>query len=372
VIKLFNVNMPSSAGAALVQTLNSGYIGQGQKVEEFERTFATFIGWPHVASVNSCTSALTLALELAGAGRPHSAVITTPMTCSATNLPILHLGAEPVFADIDAGTGLISIDSVEELLRKHRNVRAIMATDWGGAPVDVAALMDLGKHYDVKVIVDGAHAFGTAHNAMPDFICYSFQAIKHITTGDGGMLVCRNEGDLARARLLRWFGIDRDHSAEDSRINEDITEAGYKFHMNDLAATLGTVQLRTALQVLHRHERIRGYYQRHIMDEVGKPPANNGSSWLYTLRFSNRNIRDRFKRWMAGSDIQVSQVHRRNDEYTVFKKYPHDDLVGLDEFTQGMVCIPIHPDLSDDQMKAVVAATNTFIKTKVKVAVRLK
>jgi perosamine synthetase len=216
-IPLFKVHMPKEVDKPLLEVLHSGYITQGEKVEQFEKKFADMMQYKHVVSVNSGTSALTLALRLAGVGYGDE-VVTTPMTCTATNLPILSLGAKPVFADVDSETGLIDPASV--LTKITKKTKAIMAVDWGGSPVDVRALMDIGRRYDLRVIVDAAHAIGTHHNGEADFVCYSLQAIKHITTVDGGVLACKSPDAYHRGKVLRWFGIDREAPSTDTRMTK--------------------------------------------------------------------------------------------------------------------------------------------------------
>lgn len=366
-IPLFKVFMPQEVDAPLLETLHSGYITQGKKVDEFEKRFEALYGYP-VVSVNSGTSALTLALRLANVGY-RDQVITTPMTCSATNLPILSLGAEPIFADVNPETGLIDPADVER--RITPDTKAIMAVDWGGLPVDVRTLMDIAAKHNLKLIVDAAHAIGVEHNAEADFVCYSLQAIKHITTVDGGLLICKNEADHDRAKKLRWFGINRDSNSLDSRIEEDITEWGYKFHMNDVAATIGLVQLDHVASVVRAHQANAAYYSAEIDRQFYKHPPLEGSFWLYTLQLPTRQLRDEFKVFMFERGIQVSQVHKRNDQYTVFKRFAERyeplaganipiDYLGVDKFAGRMICIPVHAGLSQEDLHKVVQACNSF------------
>jgi dTDP-4-amino-4,6-dideoxygalactose transaminase len=370
-IPLFTVNMPESVDKPLLETLHSGYITQGPKVEEFEDLLRAYFR-ANALTVNSGTSALTLAMRLADIG-PGDKVITTPMTCSATNLPILSLGAEPIFADLDHETGLISPKSVEHILKNGPRVKAIVAVDWGGTPVDSLTLAGLAKHYGVKLIIDSAHSFGAPHtiNPLADFVCFSLQAIKHSTTVDGGVILCRNDKDFLRGKKLRWFGIDRDADSLDSRISEDIEEWGYKFHMSDVTATIGIEQMKHLQVTLAKHQLIAHYYDQKICKCYGKPPVGQGAYWLYTLRLPNKRARDDFKQFMHDKGIMTSQVHRRNDEYTVFKPFAvrYEPSAGMDvpaeypgvsKFSNTMVCIPIHTALSDDDIQTIIDACNQF------------
>lgn len=357
-INLFKVHMPDAVDEPLLAVLHSGYITQGSKVEEFEQAFGKLVGDPKVVTVNSGTSALTLALRLAGV-KAGDEVITTPMTCSATNLPILSLSATPVFADIDPLTGLIRPGDIEGRITPH--TKAIMAVDWGGMPVDVAALQDIADRWHLKLIVDAAHAMGTVHNAQADFFCFSLQAIKHITTVDGGLLICKDEADYERAKRLRWFGINRNAKSLDSRIDEDIEEWGYKFHMNDVAATIGIVQLQFVHDVVRKHLDNASFYNEYLSRFYRRPHIETNSAyWLYTVVLPSKEARDSFKRYMTSNGIQVSQVHRRNDEYSVFKPFANLSSPGLEEFSDRMICIPVNWSLNDSQRDFILEVCNTF------------
>lgn len=365
-INLFTVNMPEEVDKPLLEVLHSGYIGQGAKVEEFEHEFGKYINNPNVVTVNSCTSALTLALRLAGVG-PDDEVVTTAMTCSATNLPILSLGAKPVWADVFPHSGLIDPADVEEKITAK--TKAIMAVDWGGLPCNYEVLMEIAKHYGIKVISDAAHSIGADYKkqktgAVADYTCFSLQAIKHITTVDGGILTCLDPEDAKRAKTLRWFGIDRTAPAKDSRIDQDIEEWGWKFHMNDIAATIGLVQLKNLEKILDKHRHIAKYYDDNLSSHFIKPPRHphlyNSSSWLYTIVLPTSELRDKFREFMESKGIATNPVHRRNDQYTVFKKYKNRKSPGLDAFSEGNICIPIHNNLSDEDVNSIVTWANFF------------
>lgn len=368
-IPLFKVHMPKAVDAPLLDVLHSGYITQGPKVAEFEKLFGTYIMNPKVIALNSGTSALTLALRLAGVKRGDE-VITTPMTCSATNLPILSLGAKPVFADVDPETGLIDPFSVAKLVTKK--TKAVMCVDWGGLPPELNALLQITEHHGIKLIEDSAHGLGSWDEgrligSVADFTCFSLQAIKHITTGDGGMLAVKDQHDYERGRKLRWFGINRDNDSKDSRIEEDIEEWGYKFHMNDLAATIGLVQMQFLDGVISAHRHNADIYNEYLDKDYFTITTRQGalsSYWLYTMLLPSCTERDEFKDYMLKEGIQVSQVHKRNDMYSVFNKYtePWGAGGGVDNFADRMICIPVHWDLSKTDVMGIITLCNRFAK----------
>ena len=344
-IPLFKVAMASEAAEQVTQVLKSGFIGQGPKVDEFEKALEPWIGGPSVTT-NSATAALTMAMKLSGVG-PGAHVISTPLTCSATNIPILHLGATPLWADIDPQTGLIDPASVEQLVLKYREtVKAIIAVDWGGTPCDYDALHQVSD--GVPIVEDAAHAFGAWYRerrigTVADYTALSFQAIKHLTTGDGGALRVP-ESQWKRARDMRWFGIDRDDPTVQFRGETDITEPGFKFHMNDIAATIGLANLPQIDMILRRHRSAALVYTGELDSRFSRtmPRYDHESSWwMYTVLLPSQQERDDFRSWMGANGITVSQVHWRNDKLSIFEPFMRE-LPGVDEFTSRMICLPTH------------------------------
>lgn len=343
-IPLFKVFMAKEADAPLLATLHSGYIGQGPRVEEFEAALAPWVGGRRPLALNSGTSALHLALRLAGAG-PDAEVITTPMTCTATNMPILERGAKIVWADVDPATGNISPKSVREKVTKK--TRAVIAVHWGGYPCDLDELDSVCRAYDLRLIEDAAHAFGAEYKgqkigARSDFTCFSFQAIKHLTTIDGGALACERDGDLQRGKLLRWYGIDRGGQRQDLRCEAEIREYGYKFHMNDVNAIIGLAQLPHVERILTLHRRNAEYYQGRLkglknVTLLDYKSDRLSSYWLFTILVRDR---DAFIPWMSERGIMASKVHVRNDIHAAFGA-SKASLPGVDLFYGSQVSIPV-------------------------------
>ncbi|MBI3922081.1 MAG: DegT/DnrJ/EryC1/StrS family aminotransferase [Armatimonadetes bacterium] len=348
--------MPENVLEPISKVLMSGYVGQGPAVEAFERALVPWFGNENVLSVNSGTSALTLALRLANVGFGDE-VISTAMTCTATNVPILAMGAKIVWADIDPMTGNIDPLDVERKITER--TKAIMAVHWGGYPCDLDGLNRVGRKYGIRIIEDAAHAFGATYHGRPvgshsDFVCFSFQAIKHLTTVDGGALVCRDTESYKRGKLLRWYGIDRDSERKDFRCEEDVLEYGYKFHMNDVNATIGLEQLAHVGEVLRRHRENATYYRDRFQELPGVKLLDyrtdrEGSYWLFTIRVPGRRT---FMQAMKNAGITVSQVHARNDHHTMFKEFRRI-LPGVDQFIAEQVSIPVGWWLTEEQREFV-------------------
>lgn len=348
-IPLFKPFVCEQADLAVSDVLQSGYIGEGEVVRRFEEALAWWIG-PCV-TVNSGTSALWLAYDLAGIG-PGDLVISTPMTCLATNIPLLHLGARILWADVDPRTGLIDPWSVEALLAQHK-VKAIVAVDYGGVPAPVAELRALSWDQRSSIILDCAHSFGTYRNEGAHYRAYSFQAIKTLTTGDGGALWCSDPIKLEEARLKRWFGLDRRTGG--FRCEQTVQHVGYKFHMNDIAAAIGLANLSHMEENLTRARRNAAAY-----DEAGLGHVTQASScWLYTILVPNR---DQFIHAMAERGIQCARVHSRNDVQPIFaREKGQPALPGVTQFDDQQVSIPVGWWLGAGDVRDVIEAVQSIV-----------
>lgn len=342
-IPLFKVAMSPEAPAHVAEVLQSGYIGQGEQGEAFEHALQGLLGTPEPPlTVNSCTSAIDLALHLIGVG-PGDAVITTPVTCTATNSPIVNRGAVPVWADVDPHTGLI--DPADVARKITPRTKAIMAVDWGGVTCDYAVLKDFG----IPVIQDAAHSLTAGIGG--DYVCWSFQAIKHLTTGDGGALWCPQD-QLERARLLRWYGLDR-RSKADFRCEQDITEVGYKFHMNDIAAAIGLANIGQVPEQIAATRFNAAEYNHRLpgLPGIELPRWDERSPyWLYTLLVEDRAG---FIAYLADHGIASSPVHARNDKHSGFS-YPNGPLPGVDHFASRNVAIPVGWWLTSEERQQII------------------
>lgn len=364
-IPLHKVFIPDNIDPLMLDlrsVISSGWVGEGPKVQQFESEISSFVGSSNVTALNSCTSALQLALRLAGV-EPGDEVITTPMTCMATNLPILLAGAKPVWADIDPLTGNISVDSIKKCITS--NTKAIMIVHWGGYPCDLNEINTLARANGIKVIGDSAHALGSTYldlniGAYSDFSCYSFQAIKHINTGDGGLLVSKNSEDQERARALKWFGINR----EKRQINAygiaewDVVEPGYKYHMNDIAATLGLAQLPYLKNIIEQRISNATKYKSAFANLsriklLSESNDRKSSYWLFTVLVDDQIG---FIARLSEKGISSSIVHSRNDRSSVFSNFISDNLPGVDKFSKSMVCIPVGPWLSVNDLNHIIDA----------------
>ena len=360
-VPLFKVHM--SEHIDINRTLQSGYISEGPIVQQFESELKKLVGNKNCLTVNSATAGLTLALRLVAPGKE---VVTTPLTCFATTSAILSNSCTIQWTDVDDTCGM-SLDTLFDTITPE--TKAIVVVHWGGVSVDMDKLFEIRdqaeKRYGtyIYVIQDCAHAFmstykGQVIGANPERVrsigVYSFQAIKHLTTGDGGMIVVPTHL-YDRAKRLRWFGINRDGMT--SRLEEDIHEYGYKFHMNDINATIGIANLHGLLTRRLHTQTIATIYDDNLLCPKQVVPKDcHPNYWLYTLFMPNR---DEYIRFMTTNGIQVSPVHKRNDINSCVRKFKKS-LPILDTIEKTIVSIPVGWWVTKEDARKIYTITNKF------------
>jgi dTDP-4-amino-4,6-dideoxygalactose transaminase len=382
-IPLFKVYMSPDVAEEVPKTLLSGFITQGPKVDEFEMQLTATLQHPYLLTLNSATSGLTLALRLLqnsnievgwpGIDKANDVVLTTPLTCTATNWPILANGMKLKWVDVDKKTCCMSLEDLERKISK--NTKVIYIVHWGGSPIDLDKLDEVLERKRVEigfrpwVIEDCAHAFMAKYDGKylgsHNNICvYSLQAIKHLTTGDGGLITLPNKDLYDRAKLLRWYGIDRDKrnfSRKDFRLENDVVEWGYKFHMNDLNATIGLCNIKNIVDLINIHKNnayrynneLTGLSKVHLLEVNEK---SESSYWIYTLLVDNA---EHFINFMKGKGVVCSQVHKRNDVHTCVQDFVCE-LPNLDEIENKYVCIPVGWWVSNEQISYIINSIKDY------------
>lgn len=344
-IPLFKVFLPPRAALMprLEEILYGGQISEGAPVVEFEQRFGSLVGSPNILSFYSGTAALHGALVLAGV-QPGDEVISTAMTAEPTNMAILHAGGKIVWADVDPANGNLSAAAVANKITDR--TRAVMVVHYGGVPAPIKGIREAAAARGIPVIEDAAHALGARYAGVPigthsEFVMFSLQAIKHMTTVDGGMLACNGadnmEALLAKGRRFRWFGIDR----AASRTEVDVAEVGYKYHMNNVTATIGLAQLDHIAPVISRHIANGQYFDQVLQGIPGLQLCTweacaEPSYWFYTVLVEER---EKFSRHLTVHGIANSQAHKRNDLHSVFAS-SRCELPGVDDFFRSMIHIP--------------------------------
>ena len=359
-IPLFYPHIPSSAIKYVNETLSGRWIGQGPKVDDFENAFLKKLNIKgHALAVSSGTAALHIAYTLAGIGKGDE-VICPLFTCTATNLPILYNGAIPIFCDIDENSLNINIDKIQELITPK--TKAIVFVDYGGRPNNYPKLRKICDEHNLKLIADSAHALDSKWtnihvSQFADFTMFSFQAIKTLTTGDGGMLIVKKRNELDIARRIRWFGIDRSEKQKGTWEN-DIFELGYKYQMTDIAASIGlagldeidnTLKIRQNISKVYEH-----YFCQNSIDafEINYDKQNSSfTPWMMTIRCKGKRIK--IMSTLRENDIESAQVHYRNDRYSVFGFQEKEKFKNMNLIDNDYLVLPLHTKMNEEDAEKI-------------------
>lgn len=355
----FHTYISSKAIELAVKTLKSTFVSEGEIVKQFEQELKSVLGITNPIALNSGTSALHLALVLAGVS-PEDEVILPAQTFVATGTVILQQLAKPVFVDIQYNTGNIDPNSIREKITEK--TKAIIPVHWAGYPCDMDEINAIAEKHNLAVIEDAAHALGATYKDKPigsisRFTVFSFQAIKHLTTGDGGVLCCLDEEDCNNAKKLRWFGIDRVNS-QPSILGErvyNIDTAGYKYHMNNLAAAIGLGNLEDFPASLKRRREIAVHYRNELKNISGLQLLDykddrESAYWLFTILVENRVD---FIKKLKEDGIPASVVHLRIDHNSVFGGLT-PNLSNQERFNEHQISIPLHSGLTDEEAELVI------------------
>jgi len=364
---LFYPYIPKKSLKILKKTLSTRWIGQGPMVDKFEKKFSDiFLGGKECVSTGSGTDAIHLAYLLAGI-KKNDEVITPVFTCTATNIPLLYIGAKIKFADVDPKTMNICITSLKKLISKK--TKAIVCVHYGGIPCDMSEIRKLAKRYKVKVIEDAAQALGAEYNNkkigdISDFTIFSFQAIKHITTGDGGMLCIKDSKLVDTAKRMRWFGIDRKKKQLGIWEN-DVKEIGYKYQLTDLGASIGYQGLIDFKKILAHRIKINNIYLKNLSKNPNiicihdHDRKKKSAAWLFTILIEKK---DYLQKKLREKNIETNQVHFRNDKYSIFKKFiKNQKFKNMDKIEDQYLVLPIHTKVSAKDAEYICKLINSYI-----------
>ncbi|MCK9273186.1 aminotransferase class V-fold PLP-dependent enzyme [Candidatus Gracilibacteria bacterium] len=339
-IKLFKPYVNFYAILNVIKTLRSGQLAEGPRVKEFEKLFSEKFQLENVCALNSGTTALELAYELADI-QEGDEVITPILTCTATNLPLIRRKATIVFADIDKDLN-ISIEDVKAKITTK--TKAIIFVHFGGNNRGLKELLEIAKEKNIKLIEDAAQVIGSNFWGKADFTCVSLQAIKTLTSGDGGMLIVKDTNLFNKAKRLRWFGYDRDLKQKQG--DTDLLEAGYKYHMNDITAAIGLGNMKSIDKLInHRRSLINEYERNGIEAHI----------WFATY-FSDK--REELMNFLKENGVETGIYHYRNDKYTVFGG--RKNFKNMDELENKYMILPLHHDVSVDDVTTICNLIKTF------------
>lgn len=358
---------------AVREVLLSGWVGAGPKVEELELQFSKYMGAQCSVALNSCSAALFLALKVLDV--EGGEVITTPMTFVSSNHAILQNGARPVFCDIDPETLNIDPESIASNITDK--TRAIMVVHFSGHPCDMDPILRIARSSHLPIVEDAAHACGAHYNekligGLGNLTCFSFQAVKNLSTCDGGMLTT-NDVDLAeRVRRLRWMGITRETwdrfgqagINSSSSWDYDVSEVGFKFQMNDLNAAIGLLQLQKLEEANIRRRKVFLEYGRAFSNldwfqcPIEKSYARS-SLHAYIARVADRS---RLIAHLLEREITAGVHYKPNHLHSIYEPYRRK-LPITESVWKELVTLPLYPNMTQEEMGRVIEAVRCFRPT---------
>ena len=337
-ITLFHPYIPKNAIKAVNNTLKSRWLGQGPKVSEFENLWEEKISSSHKAvAVGSGSNALHLAYILAGV-REGDEVIAPIFTYHGANIALLYQKAKIIFADVEKDS--LNIDPADIARKITPRTKAIVVVHYGGVPCDMDRIQTIASKYKIPIIEDAAYGVGVVYKGkkvgrISDFTCFSFQAVKMIAMGSGGMLTIKNPKLLPRAKKLRSFGLEKTSKLED-RWNNDIAEIGYRYEMTDIMATLGIEALKVFSKTLKHYKELSDTYKKELKNVTGINYIGGVSLCVILVEKP-----EELKKRLAEHGIESGQVDYRNDRYSVFggrvKNCPN-----MDALENKYLVLPMH------------------------------
>lgn len=367
------------------EVIQSGWLTTGIKTREFEKRFSEIVGAKHALAVNSCTAGLHLALDALGI-KSGDKVFVPSLTFAASAEVITYFNAKPVFLDIDYATGLISPNILKEAINDHPDVKALIIVHYAGQSAQMFSnqeqegILEICKNAKIPIIEDAAHAFPTKCDnhfigSIGDITSFSFYANKTITTGEGGMVTTEDDAIADRIKNMRLHGINRDawnRFTSDPRAWEyDITEAGYKYNLTDIASAIGLAQLERFEEMRDARQNIADFYKKNLKDlkSIDIPaigPSENHSWHIFHLilnekaQVSREDLFNFFEKKGIGFSVHYKPLHRMNYYKKTFG-LKDESFPNTEKFWKGCFSLPIYPMLSSNEQEYIVESLRTIL-----------
>lgn len=375
VLPVFRPAMDQEEIDAVGDVIKSGWIGLGPKTEEFEEKFAKFVDAKYAVGLSSATAALHISLLALGIGRGDE-VLVPALTFVSTSHAVLYVGAKPVFVDVDYRTLCIDQQDIKRKITKR--TKAIIPVDYGGHPADYDSIEKITRRHRLKIIEDASHAVGSVYKgkkigSFADITCFSFHAVKNLATGDGGMATTNNLNIAQKIRNLRWVGIDKNTWEREELVEKksyrqygwfyDVTQLGYKYHMNDIAAAIGLVQLKKLEKANKKRRKLASRYTKHLKD----------IAWLETPSYKDdivsaqhnyvikTDFRDGLNLYLKSKGISTG-VHYMPIHHFTFYKQNHltANVPTTEKVWKKLLTLPLYPTLSIKDQNRVIIAVKSY------------
>lgn len=362
--------------AEVADSLRSGWVTTGPKVKRFEQEFAAYVGAKHAIAVNSCTAALHTSLAALDIGPGDEVIVPTLTFCATANV-VVHLGATPVIVDVDRNFHL-SLEAARQVISPR--TKAIVPVHYGGQACSLQEILALADSRGIPVVEDAAHAAGARYRggrigSHGRAVCFSFYAIKNMTTGEGGMITTDDDDLAARIRLLSLHGMSRDawkRYTETGSWYYEVLEPGYKYNMTDVQAALGIHQLGRLDGFIRRRQEIAAMYDEAFSDlsEILLPPrlpGRNHTFHLYPIRLNadllqlNRSeFIDELRARNIGASVHFIPLHR-HPFYRERYGYQPEQFPVCEEIYQGLLSLPLYPKMTDRDAADVIEAVRDIV-----------
>ncbi len=379
-IPLFRPSLGEEELDSVRQTFESGWVGLGPRTKKFEDAFASYIGTKHAVGVASATDGLHIMLKAFGV--EGGEVLTPSLTFVSTNHAILYNNAKPIFVDVEEDTMCFDVEDMKEKITSK--TKAAVPVHYGGHPADMKAIMELAEDHNFKVLEDAAHAAGAEYGGkkigtLGHAGSFSFQAIKNMTSGEGGMLTFDEDAWDQRLKQLRWVGIDKDTVSRSVKGGEetkysweyDVVELGFKCHMSDIQAAIGLVQLEKLDNHLNagRDQVARRYNEAfRKLDWASIPVERPGVKrvyWNYVLRVENGK-RDEIGEYLKSKGISYGVHYLPNHLLSYYQKLINNGTIEKPRVPVTMdvwkkiLCLPIYADLKEEEVEFIIETVLSF------------
>lgn len=362
--------------AEVKEAFEYGYFGLAYKTEEFEKEIGKYLDTDrHVIATNNGTDALHLALDTIGV-KEGDEVILPSFTYVATAQAITMCGGTPVFCEVDPDTFLIDIEDVKKKITPK--TKAIIPVHYAGRPCDMDALMKIKEETGIRIVEDAAHAFGSYYQcsdgqmrkigSFGDITCFSFDSIKVMTCGEGGAIITDDDKFDDLSRMKRLLGIDRKtmHVKDWKKRSwvYDVPTTGYRYHMSNINAAIGLAQIKKVDKFIARRRELCAEYDKNLADVEGikTMPAKYDTitPFMYVIRVLDGK-RNALKDYLRDHDIESGISYIPCTHFNLYYDDPEKFPV-TEHVYEEILCLPMHYELSDDDIKTVCDTIKDFLK----------